>query len=129
VATAAQQPHAGDVGQQLHGICRARCSPLRLMRSVLGLNWQDLASLNFFECFQRRRDQRRQIFNRIACRSENNDADRAIGQVLLKPKTAVSGEQYRKAGCLGGREQVAILQARPRLLLDCSDMVPDQKRR
>ena len=35
VATAAQQPHAGDVGQQLHGICRARCSPPRLMRSVI----------------------------------------------------------------------------------------------
>jgi hypothetical protein len=88
-----------------------------------------LASLNILDCTNRGRDERQEILEGVACTTEHDDSKLALGEVLLELKISISGDEDGKARRFGRVEQRPVLEARPGLLLDGSNLVPCQNGR
>ena len=67
-----------------------------------------------------------QVFERIARGDQHNHAESTSRHRLLMLEVLVPSDEDLVTGCFSGREQNAVLQASPRLLLNGSHLVADQ---
>ena len=71
-------------------------------------------------------NKRQQVFERIARSAEYDHAKTSVRDVLLKLEILVAGHEHREPSVLGFSEQFAVLETRPRFLLDRTSVVADQ---
>ena len=83
-----------------------------------GTRHADLAIATSLRLIDGRSHLRKVALNsRPACGEQNDDGQTAPGQVLLVPEVLVSGDEDLEPGLLGCRDEVAIRELRPALLV------------
>lgn len=91
----------------------------------LGLNPHRLPWLDAPDGRQGRRNERKQVFKRVAGRAQHNNAHTSFREVLLKFEILVAGHEDQKPSRLSLRQQRAVLETCPPLLLDGANVVTD----
>lgn len=73
---------------------------------------------------KRSRNERKQIFKRVAWGNQNDNAKSCPREILLELKILVGGEKDLEAFVCRASEKFSVLEAGPALLMDRADVVP-----
>lgn len=78
-----------------------------------GLNMNHLSRLDGLDRGQRRWNDGKQVFERVAVGAKDDNAQAPLRDVLLKLEVLVAGQEHREPSGLGSSEQLAIRETRP----------------